>query len=285
VYIKIRERNLVREKRALEEKVKERTFELSEANAELATKNKDITDSIRYAQRIQMAILPKKIPFTDVFVLFKPKDIVSGDFYWLAKKDNKELMAAVDCTGHGVPGAFISFIGYSSLNKVVKEIGVTKPSEVLNRLNEAVEQALNLKGEEAIQDGMDLALICYDTYNNTLEYSGAYNPLYLVRNSEVIEIKANRFAIGKSTEPEKKFTNHSCKLQKGDTVYIFSDGYADQFGGQDNKKFKSSSLKKLLVGIQEKPMSEQKVILDKTIEDWRGNIEQIDDILIIGRRF
>ncbi len=285
LYVKIRERNLIKEKRVLEGKVKERTVKLQEANEELADKNRDITDSIRYAQRIQMSILPPEIPFEDTFVLFKPKDIVSGDFYWMAFEDNKEIIAAIDCTGHGVPGAFMSFIGYSSLNEVVKEKGIIKPSAILDRLNEEVVIALNLKLQEGIKDGMDLALITYDKKTRELEYAGAYNPLYHIRKEELTEIKADRFAIGKSDETEKHFTNHSLKIEKGDTVYIFSDGYADQFGGENEKKFKSRALKELLISIQDKSMEEQMEILDRTIEDWRGSIDQIDDILFIGRRF
>jgi serine phosphatase RsbU (regulator of sigma subunit) len=285
LYIKIRERNLVKEKRILEGKVKERTIKLEEANEELADRNKDITDSIRYAQRIQMSILPPEIPFDNTFVLFKPKDIVSGDFYWMTSVDSKEIIAAIDCTGHGVPGAFMSFIGYSSLNEVVKEKGITKPSSILDQLNEEVVMALNLKGQEGIKDGMDLALISYDKNTSELEYAGAYNPLYLLRSEELTEIKADRFAIGKSDETKKHFTNHSLKIEKGDTIYIFSDGYADQFGGENEKKFKTAPLKRLLISIQDKSMEEQKEILDRTIENWRGNIDQIDDILFIGRRF
>lgn len=285
VFIKIRERNLIREKRILEEKVKRRTADLSVANAELATKNKDITDSIKYAQRIQMAILPLKIPFSNTFVLFKPKDIVSGDFYWLTKRNGKELIAAVDCTGHGVPGAFISFVGYSSLNRVVKEKGITQPSTVLDKMNEAVVSALNLKNKEAIRDGMDLALISYDIKTNILEYAGAYNPLYVVRNNELMEFKADRFPIGKSPEAEKVFTNHEVQLQAGDMIYIFSDGYADQFGGPEGKKFKTGQFKKLLVRIANHSVEEQHRILSETIENWQGEMEQIDDILIIGRKF
>jgi len=285
VYIKIRERNLIREKRILEEKVKDRTQKLEIANLELEDKNKNITDSIRYALRIQLSILPPEIPFRNMFVLFKPKDIVSGDFYWIARVNGKEIIAAIDCTGHGVPGAFMSFIGYSSLNEVVKEKGITQPAAILDQLNDAVVNSLNLKGEEAIKDGMDLAIISYDRKSNTLEFAGAYNPLYLFTNGELHITKADRVPIGKSSEVEKKFTNHSLKINSGDTAYIFSDGYADQFGGKDDKKFKIHRVKELLAGIQDKEMEEQKHILEDTIEKWRGNTPQVDDILFIGRRF
>jgi len=285
LYFKVRERNLIREKKILEAKVKDRTLKLEEANNELANKNKDITDSIRYALRIQLSILPPDIPFQNTFVLFKPKDIVSGDFYWLTKIDDKEIIAAIDCTGHGVPGAFMSFVGYSSLNEVVKEKRITRPSLILDKLNDAVVSALNLQGEEAIKDGMDLAIICYDRKNSILEYAGAYNPLYLFSNGELQEYKADRFAIGKSAEKNKQFTNHTIKIRKGDIAYIFSDGYADQFGEAEQKKFKAFRVKELLNEICSKSMEEQKQLLDDAIEKWRGNTEQIDDILFMGRRF
>jgi ligand-binding sensor domain-containing protein/serine phosphatase RsbU (regulator of sigma subunit) len=285
MFIKIRERNLIREKRILESKVKERTLALSEANEELALKNKDITDSIRYAKRIQFAILPPEIPFENTFILFKPKDIVSGDFYWVTQQANKEFFAAVDCTGHGVPGAFMSFIGYTSLNKIVIEHGILEPAAILNHLNEEVAIALRQKGEEAVADGMDLALISYTPQTRELEYAGAFNPLIIINDGELTEIKANRFAIGRSTEKEMKFTNHKLKIRKGDTIYLYSDGYSDQFGGEEGKKFKTQNLKSLLVSICSKSMEEQRVILEETYEKWRGNFEQIDDVLIVGRRF
>ena len=284
-FIKIRERNLIKEKRLLETKVKERTLALSVANEELELKNKDITDSIRYAKRIQIAILPPDIPFDDTFILFKPKDIVSGDFYWMTSQADKEFFAAIDCTGHGVPGAFMSFIGYTSLNKIVIEQGIHEPAEILDRLNEEVANALHQKGEEAVKDGMDLALVKYTPESRELEYAGAFNPLILFQNGEIIEIKANRFSIGHSTGKELKFTNHKIKTKKGDTVYLFSDGYADQFGGEECKKFKTANLRKLLISIHNKNMEEQKTILENTYEQWRGNHEQIDDIIIVGRRF
>ncbi|MBN1952035.1 MAG: SpoIIE family protein phosphatase [Bacteroidales bacterium] len=285
LYVRLREKQLVKEKRVLEDRVKVRTLQLEEANLELEEKNKDITDSIRYALRIQLSILPPEIPFANMFVLFKPKDIVSGDFYWITRVENKEIIAAVDCTGHGVPGAFMSFIGYSALNEVAKERKITQPAAMLNALNDTVMTALNLQGEEAIKDGMDIALITYDSSTRILEYAGAYNPLYLVRDGELIETKADRFAIGKSLTPFKEFTNHSVKIKKGDTIYIFSDGYADQFGGEDEKKFKAPRIREMLLQIQDKDMPTQKHILDETLEKWRGDIPQVDDVLFIGRRF
>ncbi len=287
VYITIREQNLKRENRILEEKVRERTAEVVAQKEELAEKNKDITDSIRYAKRIQFAILPPEIPFKDTFILFKPKDIVSGDFYWLHVQDNMEFLAAVDCTGHGVPGAFMSIIGYNLLNKIIKEQNIYKPSEILNSMNKELILSLQRQDEVgAIQDGMDIALICYHKDTQELEFAGALNPLYIIRNGELEEGKADRFSIGRaSLEMEKQFTNHSYKIIPGDTIFLFSDGYADQFGGESGKKFKAKPMKELLLAVQDQPMEIQKVILENTIEAWRGEIHQVDDILVIGRRF
>ena len=287
-YVKIRERNLVREKRVLEEKVVERTAEVVAQKEQLAQKNKDITDSIRYAKRIQVAILPVEIPFEDTFVLFKPKDIVSGDFYWLEKVGNKEFLAAVDCTGHGVPGAFMSIIGTNLLNKIVKEQLVHEPAEILNILN--VELINNLKTtdeENIVYDGMDLALVCYDNKTSELEYAGGYNPLLLIRNGELIEYKADRFSTGRSSSVDLpgKFTNHRVKIMPGDAIYIYSDGYADQFGGETGKKFKSKPMKELFIAIHEKSVEHQRSILNSTFEAWKGDMDQVDDILIIGRKF
>ncbi|MFC2116516.1 two-component regulator propeller domain-containing protein [Bacteroidota bacterium] len=286
-YIKMRTRKLRRENQILEQKVKNRTAVVVAQKEELAQKNKDITDSIQYAKRIQVAILPGEVPFKDTFILFKPKDIVSGDFYWLLEMSGKEFIAVVDCTGHGVPGAFMSIIGHNMLNKVVKEYGIIKPSEILEQLDAEVSKTLRQQDEIiTVRDGMDMTLIAYQRDKSLIEFAGAINPIYLVRNGELIETKGDRLAIGRSEiNQEKYFTNHNIKIEKGDTIYMFSDGYADQFGGESGKKFKIAPLKELILNIQDKNMEEQHSILDNTIEAWRGDIEQVDDILIIGRRF
>lgn len=287
-YITIREQQLKRENRILEEKVRARTAEVVIQKEELAEKNKDITDSIRYAKRIQFAILPPEIPFKDTFILFKPKDIVSGDFYWLDVHRNREFLAAVDCTGHGVPGAFMSIIGNNILNKIIREQHIYKPSEILNSMNRELIHVLQRHDETggAVQDGMDISMTCYHKDTMELEFSGALNPLYLVRNGDIQEIRADRFSIGRSTNEEKKqFTNHVIKILPGDVIYLFSDGYADQFGGEAGKKFKTKPMQELILAIADQSMEVQKVILDNTIEAWRGDINQVDDILIIGRRF
>ena len=287
LYISVRESNLVREKQILEEKVIERTAEVVAQKEELAQKNKDITDSIRYAKRIQFAILPPVLPFPDTFILFKPKDIVSGDFYWLDVIGDLEFLAAVDCTGHGVPGAFMSIIGYNSLNKIVKEHQIYKPSDILDRLNYEVITSLQRQDAAggAIQDGMDLSLTCYNKKTGILQFAGAFNPLWLVRNGDLEEIKADRFPIGRSKDVDKKFTTVEIEVKKGDVFYFFSDGYADQFGGDSGKKFKSKPMKELVLALQDLPMERQKEVLEGTLEAWRGDIEQVDDILVIGRKF
>ncbi|MEN8157260.1 MAG: two-component regulator propeller domain-containing protein [Bacteroidota bacterium] len=286
-YIKIRERALRRENALLEEKVKHRTEMVVAQKEELAQKNKDITDSIRYAKRIQFAILPEKPPFSDTFVLFKPKDIVSGDFYWFQEVDGRQFFSAVDCTGHGVPGAFMSIIGHNSLTKIVREYGILEPGKILTRLNREVVSTLHHRTDTTdVLDGMDIALACYLPAEQVIEYAGAFNPLYLVRDGEILETKADKISIGRSVvREETEFTNNRVAVQPGDTVYMFSDGYADQFGGQLMKKFKYKNLKALILKIQGQSMEEQRITMNQTIEEWRGDLEQVDDILIVGRRF
>ncbi len=286
-YIKIRVRALRRENAILEEKVKDRTATVVAQKEELAQKNKDITDSIRYAKRIQFAILPEKPPFEETFVLFKPKDIVSGDFYWFTQVGDRQFFAAVDCTGHGVPGAFMSIIGHNSLTKIVREYGILEPGEILTRLNQEIISTLHQRSDSGdVLDGMDLALSCYVPGEGALEFAGAFNPLYLVRNGEILETKADKVSIGRSSfNTDVKYTNHRVEVQSGDTVYLFSDGYADQFGGELMKKFKNRNMKELFLRIQDQTMEQQRDTLDHTIEEWRGELAQLDDILVIGRRF
>jgi len=284
LYIRIRERNLVKEKEILEEKVEERTAEVVEKSKVIEEKNKDITASIRYAERIQMAMLPPEDSFKDTFVLFLPKDIVSGDFYWMYDSPDKQFLAAVDCTGHGVPGAFMSIIGSNSLTKIVREYEITRPAEILDQLNVEVTKSLLQRGEKVINDGMDLALISFDKKKKEIEFAGAYNPLVIVRDGEHITIKADRFPIGMAQAGSKKFTNNEVEVMSGDMLYMFSDGYADQFGGPNSKKFKSLNLKKEFLKISNLPVNAQKDHLIKTLDEWKGEQGQIDDILIIGTR-
>jgi len=286
-YVKIRERALRKENALLEEKVADRTATVVAQKEELAQKNKDITDSIRYAKRIQWAILPEEPPFADTFVLFKPKDIVSGDFYWFLEVDGKEYLAAVDCTGHGVPGAFMSIIGHNSLNKIVKEYGILKPGEILTRLNQELESTLQQRSDATdVLDGMDLALVAYEPDTRILEYAGAFNPLYLIREGELMELKADKASIGRSSvQKDILYQTQKAEMLPGDSIYLFSDGYADQFGGPQMKKFKYRQLKGTLLNIQGESMQNQGKLLDQIIEEWKGDLQQLDDILVMGRRF
>jgi serine phosphatase RsbU (regulator of sigma subunit) len=230
-------------------------------------------------------MLPREDTFLETFVLFMPKDIVSGDFYWMYDNGDHQFIAACDCTGHGVPGAFMSIIGHNSLNKVVREYGITRPSAIMDQLNTEVLKALMQRNEEIINDGMDMALISYDKKNCKLDFAGAYNPLYVVRKGEVSAYKGDRFPIGMTAIGDKKsFTNQSIDIQPGDMIYMCSDGYADQFGSSDIKKYKSGNVKKLLSEIYNLPVNEQRERLKKEILDWRGELQQVDDILFIGTK-
>jgi len=251
---------------------------------QLEAKSNEILDSIAYAKRIQSAILPPskvvKEYLKESFILYKPKDIVAGDFYWLEHKDEKVLFAAADCTGHGVPGAMVSVICNNGLNRSVREYGLTVPGEILDKTREIVIQEFE-KSEEEVKDGMDIALCSLE--GNTLQYSGAHNPLWIIRKGEVLETRANKQPIGKF-DKQLPYTTHTFELKKGDSIYIFSDGYVDQFGGERGKKFKSKTFRSLLLSIQDKSMEEQKELTDKAFETWRGNLEQIDDVCVIGVR-
>jgi ligand-binding sensor domain-containing protein/serine phosphatase RsbU (regulator of sigma subunit) len=285
MYIKAREMNLRMEKIILEEKVEERTAEVVQKSMEIEEKNRDIMASIRYAERIQRAMLPRENTFQETFVLFMPKDIVSGDFYWMYDNGDIQFIAVADCTGHGVPGAFMSIIGHNSLNKIVREYGLTRPSAIMDQLNVEVMKALLQRHEKAITDGMDIALIAFNKRDFTLEFAGAFNPLYLARKGEVTVYRGDRFPIGMMTADEKKsFTNHTVDILPGDMLYMCSDGYADQFGTAEAKKYKSANVKKLLAGICHLPICTQKDRLEKEILDWKGSLEQVDDILFIGTK-
>jgi tetratricopeptide (TPR) repeat protein len=245
-------------------------------------KNKEITDSIRYAKRIQNAILPPdkvvKQHLKESFILYLPKDIVAGDFYWLETKNNTILFAACDCTGHGVPGAMVSVVCVNGLNRSVREHGITEPGKILDKTREIVVAEFE-KSEEDVKDGMDISLCALN--GNHLQWAGANNPLWIIRNGELIEYNPNKQPIGKVDNPAP-FTTHHIELQQGDRLYIFSDGYADQFGGEKGKKFKAANLKKLLLSIQHESMEQQKTILQQTFNQWKANLEQVDDVLVMG---
>jgi ligand-binding sensor domain-containing protein/serine phosphatase RsbU (regulator of sigma subunit) len=283
-FLKYRTGAIKRENKVLEEKVEERT-------QELAQKNKDITSSIQYAKRIQLAILPPLEQifrhFPESFLVYKPKDIVSGDFYWFGIKDGKKIIAAVDCTGHGVPGAFMSMIGHNLLNQIISENGITSPDLILNALHRGVQAALK-QGTNVVDtsDGMDVAICSIDTERSELVYAGAFRPLFIVNGSSFERIDADKSPIGGSQlDAERKFTPHRVKIKKGDTIYMTSDGYADQFGGERGKKFMVKRFNELILSIQHQSMQEQGRTLETTFEAWKGSYQQIDDILVIGIRF
>ena len=273
----------------LEDKVNERTMEVVAQKEIIEQKNKDITDSINYAKRIQDAILPPEEVvdkyLKDAFILYKPKDIVSGDFYWAEQSDGKFVYAAVDCTGHGVPGALMSMVGNNALNRTVKEFHLSKPAEILDKLNELVSETLRQEedSDASVKDGMDISVCCIDFKNNTLEFAGAHNPLYMIRDGELTEYKANKQPIGPYIK-RVPFENHKIKTKKGDVFYISSDGFPDQFGGPKGKKFMSRRFKELLLEIHENPMKNQLDILDQAFLDWRGDKKQLDDVCVIGVR-
>ena len=254
---------------------------------ELQQKQTDILDSIVYAKRIQSAILPPdkliKSHFPNSFILYRPKDIVAGDFYWLESKEGVVYFAVADCTGHGVPGAMISVMCNNGLNRAVRENGLTTPGTILDQTKEFVITEFG-KSEEKVMDGMDIALCALK--GKRLSYSGSHNPLWIIRKGgqEVFEIKADRQPIGRFGE-EVPFTTHEIEVDPGDTLYIFSDGFSDQFGGANGKKFKISNFKKLLLKLQNNSMEDQKLLLDNAFESWRGELEQIDDVCVMGVRF
>lgn len=291
--LKMRE-DLAENERVLEQKVIERTEEVVRQKSEIESKNeeleilyKQVTDSIHYAKRIQDTILPHPIKvkslLPDSFILFKPKDIVSGDFFWIEKKGNLVYFAAVDCTGHGVPGAFMSLVGYNVLKDIIKNSTATKPSEILDAMRDGVISSLTVdeSGKQA-KDGMDMTLcaINYDTLE--LQFAAAFNPMCLVRNGELILHQANKFPIGAFIGEKTNFDNHTIQLQKGDQIFVFSDGYADQFGGPNGKKFMVGNFRKLLAKIAPLDSESQKIQLNQTLIEWQGGQEQVDDVLVIG---
>jgi two-component system, sensor histidine kinase LadS len=279
----VREQNVI-----LERKVEERTQEITLQKDIIEEKNKEILSSIHYAKRIQRALLASESLLNnnlpDYFILYKPKDIVSGDFYWAdVAPDGKFLMLTGDCTGHGVPGAFMSLLNISIMHELTFGRNLSRPDLLLNTQRDAIIMALNPEGtDEVSKDGMDCVLCSYDFKNKKMEFACANNPLWIVRDKQLIEFKADKQPIGLHEGPKTDFTLHEVQLQAGDIVYTFTDGYADQFGGPKGKKYKFSQLKEKLVAISDKSMEEQKGILDKTFEEWKGNLEQVDDVLLIG---
>lgn len=310
IIIRFRTKRLIDKQKKLEKTVSERTVELVKQKELVEHKNKEITASINYARRIQTAILPSNefitSHFPDSFVLYRPKDIVAGDFYWLEVKNGKFLFAAADCTGHGVPGAMVSVVCNNALTRAVREFNLDEPAAILTKVRSLVIETFEKSGAE-VKDGMDIALISYDPENNTLEYSGANNNMFIFTKGEksqtrvktpgiisfhpylrydvdMVEIKADKQPIGKFLV-ERPFRNYRVNLTPGDTIYIFTDGYIDQFGGEKNKKFKYRPFMDLLASIQHLPLTEQKEELDKAYLAWKRNLPQIDDICVIGVKF
>jgi len=282
VTVRFREKQLKKDKQILEAKVKERT-------AEIEAQKQEITSSIEYASRIQRAMLPIhdyfRSTFTDHFIFFKPRDIVSGDFYWMGEDENHVFFTVADCTGHGVPGAFMSTMGISTLNEIITNKSDLQANTILNLLREKIKTALHQTGKEGeAADGMDIAFCILHKDRKTLEYSGAYNPLFIFQGGEFKEYKGDRMPIGIYYGEKESFTNYEINVKSGDAIYIFSDGLADQFGGPDGSKYKKSNLRKLLSEIYYRPMAEQRQIIENELEKWKGKFDQVDDITIIGVR-
>lgn len=271
----------------IQAEVEKRTKELQDANQTIERKSKDITDSINYAKRIQSALLPgeelMKASFEAIFCFYKPKDIVSGDFYWLHDFGEIVVCAVGDCTGHGVPGALMSVLCNGQINKHVKSDAVKTPAHALNLINDGIVEALKQQELGAdTSDGMDIAMCAYNKRTGELNYSGAYRPLVIVRNKELIEYAPNRFSLGGQIMKPNSYIYHTIKLEPSDCVYMFTDGYHDQFGGPKGKKFLSKRLKQLFVEISTKPFDEQEQILEHTFDEWMQDNEQVDDILVMG---
>jgi serine phosphatase RsbU (regulator of sigma subunit) len=286
IWLVIRWRTSALQKRQLilEQTVTERTAEVVQQKEVIEEHQKEIIDSINYAKRIQYALLAheqllqENLP--EYFVLFQPKDIVSGDFYWATKKDNKFYLAVCDCTGHGVPGAFMSLLNISFLNEAINEKNISDPHEVLNYVRKRLIESVSKDGG---QDGMDAILICIDKTNNTLSYSAANNAPLLIKNNELLSLVADKMPVGKG-ERDESFKMRTIDLQKGDSLYLYTDGYADQFGGPKGKKFKYKPLNELFLLNQSASLAGQKNILSSTFEEWKGVLEQVDDVCILGIR-
>jgi serine phosphatase RsbU (regulator of sigma subunit)/HAMP domain-containing protein len=289
---------LAENERITEQKIKERTQELREKNEQINEQSKKVTelyqdlrDSIEYAKRLQDAILPTQeqvdYAFKESFIHFKPKDIVSGDFYWIHRKDNLSYMAAVDCTGHGVPGAFMSLVGHNSIKIALSESDPTSSADIMNNLNLHATQSMNRQKESTeVRDGMDAALCIYDNDTREVRFTGALRPFFFVRKGELHTMRGSRSSIGSPDNENFQFEMETIQMQKDDVFYIFSDGYPDQFGGTEiaGRKFKMKRFKELLLDISDKPMAEQLEAIKFTMAKWQGTHAQVDDILVMGVR-
>lgn len=270
----------------MEAKVAQQTSEIREQKERVTDLYSDLQSSIDYAYRLQATILPGPDAisevFSDYFVFYRPKATVSGDFYWFANKGKKRMVAAADCTGHGVPGAFMSLVGHNALNQATKVYN--KPAQVLNSVNRLSAQALRAHENHLVKDGMDIALCSVDIETMELEFSGAQNPAYIVRSGELTELPGDAFSIGSYVNGERDFTSKTFKLQPGDCIYLFSDGFADQFGGAYGKKFMRKQFRQILLEMHHLPMPGQQEALAAHFDAWKGDGDQIDDVLVIGIR-
>ena len=277
----------LRESRRLLHEREAAIAEVQKQKEELVVKNKSITDSITYAKRIQEALLPSKLMFKKIipqsFILYMPKDIVSGDFYWINETKDKIFVAVVDCTGHGVPGAFMSIIGFELLRNITTIQKIDDAAEILNRLNKGVNETFSSNDEDAtVKDGMDVAFCVIDKKAKRMQFSGAFNNMYIVRDNKILEVKGDRFAVGLIAEGEHTFSSEFIDLQTGDMLYMFTDGFVDQFGGPEGKKYKFRRFRHLLLNIHNEPVDVQHKMLVDSISEWCSGYEQVDDILIIG---
>lgn len=282
--------NKIRETKLQKAEIEEKHQEVTEQRDQVASQRKDILDDIRYSKRIQEAIFPTaeylKQLLSDFFILNLPRNIVSGDFYWAGEMPDKKVIAVADCTGHGISGAFMTMAGTAFLNEILSRYSSIQANEILFELRKLVMKLLKQKGEEGeAADGMDISLILIDKEKPKIQFAGANNPLYLIRNDEIIIHKGDRMPIGIHIFFEKPFTNVDFEIQKGDMIYMFSDGYADQFGGPKNKKFRYNQFQELLLKIHNEPLGKQNEILERTILTWKGKNDQVDDMLIMGIRF
>jgi len=281
-----RTRSLRKSNKDLREKEVAAKLVLRQKNL-LSSKNKSIVDSLKYAEKIQKAMFTRESDiakmFHDSFILQKPKDIVSGDFYWGKKIKDTIFLAAVDCTGHGVPGAFMSLIGLELFRQIICGKKIYTPGEIIDEINNSFDVLFDTVEDVTVRDGMDLTICAMNTKTNKLEFAGAFNPLYIIRNREIIEIKGDKTLVGPYMGIERRpFTTHTFQLESRDRIYMFSDGYADQFGGPEGKKFKYRRFRHLLLSLCDQPLREQHDILESSMNEWKGDMEQVDDILVVG---
>jgi phosphoserine phosphatase RsbU/P len=277
----------IKETKYQKEQLEKKHREVVEQKDQIASQSKDMIDDMLYSKRIQKAIFPsdeymQKI-LSEYFILNMPKKIVSGDFYWAGELESEQIIAVGDCTGHGISGAFMSLAGIAFLNQIIGSKQPANANDILFELRKLVMQLLKQKGEEGeAADGMDISLLIWNREKNRIQFCGANNPLYLIRNNELIIYKGDRMPIGIHLQFEQAFTNQVINVYKNDMIYLFTDGYADQFGGEHNKKFRYKQFQELLLDIHKKPLDEQNEILFRTMNNWKGKNEQVDDILVVG---